>query len=185
MDKYARLRARARRERHRPTRVSCMNRTPRHGPTSLRVHTPDYVARVRDGGLTREEQRRIGFPWSLQMVERSRRSVEGPSTRPAPRCRTGSRPTSPAARTTRSGIAARATASSTTSPLPPRRCSRHGRVRQVAVDRSRRAPGQRHGGDLRARPACLHLLAARRRQLPVPQGTQRPRRAAARWHRRR
>ena len=43
----------------------------------MRVHTPDYVARVRDGGLTREEQRRIGFPWSVQMVERSRRSVGG------------------------------------------------------------------------------------------------------------
>ena len=35
------------------------------------------MARVRDGLLTREEQRRIGFPWSPQMVERSRRSVGG------------------------------------------------------------------------------------------------------------
>jgi len=42
-----------------------------------RVHTRDYVARVRDGALSREEQRRIGFPWSPQMVERSRRSVGG------------------------------------------------------------------------------------------------------------
>src|SRR5690348_16547933 len=39
------------------------------------VHTPEYVAAVQDGQLSREAQRRIGFPWSPQMVERSRRSV--------------------------------------------------------------------------------------------------------------
>lgn len=42
-----------------------------------RVHTPGYVARVTDGSLSREEIRRIGFPWSAQLVERSRRSVGG------------------------------------------------------------------------------------------------------------
>jgi acetoin utilization deacetylase AcuC-like enzyme len=41
----------------------------------LRAHTPDYVARVQFGQLSPQEQRRIGFPWSPQMVERSRRSV--------------------------------------------------------------------------------------------------------------
>lgn len=39
------------------------------------AHTAGYVARVRDGQLTRQEQKRIGFPWSPQMVERSRRST--------------------------------------------------------------------------------------------------------------
>jgi len=39
------------------------------------AHDPDYVARVFRGGLTPKELRRIGFPWSAQMVERSRRSV--------------------------------------------------------------------------------------------------------------
>jgi acetoin utilization deacetylase AcuC-like enzyme len=39
------------------------------------VHDPGYLARVRDGELTALEQRRIGFPWSAAMVERSRRSV--------------------------------------------------------------------------------------------------------------
>ena len=39
------------------------------------VHAPDYVQRVLDGTLDTLEQRRIGFPWSVQMVERSRRSV--------------------------------------------------------------------------------------------------------------
>jgi acetoin utilization deacetylase AcuC-like enzyme len=41
----------------------------------LLAHTADYVARVRDGALTPAEQKRIGFPWSPQMVERSRRST--------------------------------------------------------------------------------------------------------------
>lgn len=40
-----------------------------------RVHQRDYLERVSDGGLTALEQRRIGFPWSPEMVERSRRSV--------------------------------------------------------------------------------------------------------------
>jgi acetoin utilization deacetylase AcuC-like enzyme len=40
-----------------------------------RVHTADYVRRVTDGLLTEKEIRRIGFPWSPEMVERSRRSV--------------------------------------------------------------------------------------------------------------
>lgn len=39
------------------------------------VHTRDYVLRVIEGRLTRSEVRRIGFPWSPQLVERSRRSV--------------------------------------------------------------------------------------------------------------
>ncbi|SFI82253.1 histone deacetylase family protein [Planctomicrobium piriforme] len=40
-----------------------------------RVHTTDYVTRIFAGELQPDEQRRIGFPWSTQMVERSRRSV--------------------------------------------------------------------------------------------------------------
>lgn len=39
-----------------------------------RVHDPSYVAAARDGTLTPLEQRRIGFPWSPEMIERSRRS---------------------------------------------------------------------------------------------------------------
>ncbi len=39
------------------------------------VHTPDYVEAVATGTLPSEAQRRIGFPWSPGMVERSRRSV--------------------------------------------------------------------------------------------------------------
>jgi acetoin utilization deacetylase AcuC-like enzyme len=40
-----------------------------------RAHAPAYIERVLNGQLTSAELRRIGFPWSPQMVERSRRSV--------------------------------------------------------------------------------------------------------------
>jgi acetoin utilization deacetylase AcuC-like enzyme len=39
------------------------------------VHTATYLTNVEHGTLPREVQRRIGFPWSPQMVERARRSV--------------------------------------------------------------------------------------------------------------
>ena len=39
-----------------------------------RAHDLRYVERVQNGLLHEEEQRKIGFPWSLAMVERSRRS---------------------------------------------------------------------------------------------------------------
>jgi acetoin utilization deacetylase AcuC-like enzyme len=40
----------------------------------LRVHCPDYVRRMSSGNASEDEMRRIGFPWSTQMIERSRRS---------------------------------------------------------------------------------------------------------------
>ncbi len=39
------------------------------------VHQAAYLAAVREGALAPLEQRRIGFPWSPEMVERSRRST--------------------------------------------------------------------------------------------------------------
>jgi acetoin utilization deacetylase AcuC-like enzyme len=39
----------------------------------LRAHSADYLAKVRDGTLSDAEQRRIGFPWSPAMAERTRR----------------------------------------------------------------------------------------------------------------
>lgn len=44
----------------------------------LRVHSAEYLAKVRDGTLSEAEQRRIGFPWSPAMNERTRR-VSGAS----------------------------------------------------------------------------------------------------------
>ena len=43
----------------------------------LRVHSETYLERVKTGTLSERELRRIGFPWSPEMVERSRRSVGG------------------------------------------------------------------------------------------------------------
>jgi len=43
----------------------------------LRVHGAEYVDRVKDGTLDPGDLRRIGLPWSQELVERSRRSVGG------------------------------------------------------------------------------------------------------------
>lgn len=43
----------------------------------LQVHTADYVDRMIGGALTEAELRRIGFPWSAGLVERSLRAVGG------------------------------------------------------------------------------------------------------------
>ena len=43
----------------------------------VRAHHPDYLQRVVSGALTDKEVRRIGFPWSPRMVERSRRASGG------------------------------------------------------------------------------------------------------------
>ena len=42
-----------------------------------RVHTADYVERFVQGRLSDVEVRRLGFPWSPALVERSRRAVGG------------------------------------------------------------------------------------------------------------
>lgn len=39
----------------------------------VRVHCPAYVERVRLGTLSEREQRKLGFPWSPAMAERTRR----------------------------------------------------------------------------------------------------------------
>ena len=43
----------------------------------LLVHTADYVRRFARGALGDAEVRTLGFPWSLELVERSRRAVGG------------------------------------------------------------------------------------------------------------
>jgi acetoin utilization deacetylase AcuC-like enzyme len=54
-----------------------------HDPSAARredlllVHTPDYVDRFTTGALTRDEERRLGFPWSAPLVERSYRAAGG------------------------------------------------------------------------------------------------------------
>jgi acetoin utilization deacetylase AcuC-like enzyme len=41
----------------------------------LRAHDPEYIRRLQNGDLTDREMRRIGFPWSPQLVERAMRSA--------------------------------------------------------------------------------------------------------------
>jgi acetoin utilization deacetylase AcuC-like enzyme len=43
----------------------------------LSAHERGYLEKLVEGGLSRQEVRRIGFPWSEAMVERSRRSSGG------------------------------------------------------------------------------------------------------------
>ena len=73
MEKYSRLRARL------SSADACDLEVPDAATDEelTRVHDPGYVARVQQGALTRDEVRRIGFPWSPELVERSRRSVGG------------------------------------------------------------------------------------------------------------
>jgi len=74
--KYALLRQRVLDERtvpadcvHEPARVS--------RDDLLLVHTPAYVDRFTRGELSADEERRLGFPWSSALVERSYRAAGG------------------------------------------------------------------------------------------------------------
>lgn len=71
MSKYGRLR-----ERVLTSELAPLCRVPDAATDAqiLLVHGADYLERVKAGTLSREEQQAIGFPWSPQMVERSRRS---------------------------------------------------------------------------------------------------------------
>jgi acetoin utilization deacetylase AcuC-like enzyme len=74
MEKYARLRARLAGSGH--FDEADFRVPPAADDDTLALaHCTDYVRRVTGGSLTAQEQRRIGFPWSPQMVERSRRSA--------------------------------------------------------------------------------------------------------------
>ena len=76
MEKYSRLRARLLEENVlAPSDLSVPD--PVTDGQIRRAHTTDYVRAVTDGRLSGGEQRRIGFPWSPYLVERSRRSAGG------------------------------------------------------------------------------------------------------------
>lgn len=72
MAKYALLRQRVQSE----LPGVCVLPAPVASPGELALaHAPAYIEAVFSGNLTAAQQREIGFPWSPQMVERSRRSV--------------------------------------------------------------------------------------------------------------
>lgn len=72
MDKYRLLRERI--ERDLPAVELHVPEPASDGVLAL-AHTPDWIERLSLGRLSASEQRAIGFPWSPDMVERSRRSV--------------------------------------------------------------------------------------------------------------
>ena len=74
MEKYARLRERL--LAHLPE-IELQEALPATVDELVRVHTQRYISAVLEGGLSATEQREIGFPWSLEMAERARRSVGG------------------------------------------------------------------------------------------------------------
>src|SRR5687768_1720891 len=76
IEKYARLRERVASDGLiPPDRLHEPARAPRDAVRL--VHTERYVDQVEQGTLGADEQRRIGFPWSPALVERSFRAVGG------------------------------------------------------------------------------------------------------------
>ena len=143
-----------------------------------------------EGRLDAARQREIGFPWSPQMVERSRRSVG--ATIAAARTALTEGVAANLAGGTHHAYADRGSGYCVFNDAAvaarlmqaewhrsaPRRIARR-------ADRPRRAPGQRQRGDLPRRPDGVHAVDARRAQLPVSQGSERSRRRTARRLRRR
>jgi acetoin utilization deacetylase AcuC-like enzyme len=72
MGKYERLRNRLLAE---CPAISLAEALPASDGELALAHTPRYVSAVAEGHLSPAEQREIGFPWSLRMAERARRSV--------------------------------------------------------------------------------------------------------------
>ena len=71
MEKYSRLRDLVNGERN----IELVEAPPATDTQILYAHDPSYLIKVIEGRLSPQEQREIGFPWSEQMVERSRRSA--------------------------------------------------------------------------------------------------------------
>ena len=74
-EKYALLRARVAESLTPPVRLRVPDAA--SDEQLLRAHDGEYLAKVVCGTLTEREVRRIGLPWSPELVERSRRSVGG------------------------------------------------------------------------------------------------------------
>ena len=71
MEKYSRLRDLVSTQEN----ITLVEAPPATDTQILYAHDPSYLIKVIEGKLTSQEQREIGFPWSEQMVERSRRSA--------------------------------------------------------------------------------------------------------------
>ncbi len=76
LPKYALLRQRVSAAGFKPP-VTLVEAPPAADEEILRVHTQEYWGKVKAGTLEEKEIRRIGLPWSPELVERTRRSVGG------------------------------------------------------------------------------------------------------------
>jgi acetoin utilization deacetylase AcuC-like enzyme len=90
----------------------------------LRAHDAEYLAQVAGGALSEREVRRIGLPWSPELVERSRRSIGGTIEACRAALADGIGSACQAARITPSPIMAGAFASSMTALSPCGPCKR-------------------------------------------------------------
>jgi len=72
MSKYRLLRAAVQRD---LPDIRVREATPASAQELALVHSPAYVHAVAEGLLSKAQQREIGFPWSVRMAERARRSV--------------------------------------------------------------------------------------------------------------
>ncbi|WP_331851941.1 histone deacetylase [Polynucleobacter necessarius] len=72
MEKYSRLRDLVGTQ----AEIELVEAPPATDTQILYTHDPSYLLKVINGTLSEHEQRDIGFPWSAQMVERSRRSAD-------------------------------------------------------------------------------------------------------------
>ena len=75
LEKYALLRQRLEAEAAGGQRLEFIQPHAATADELLRVHSREYVGRVMAGRLSAAEVRRIGFPWSPELVERSLRST--------------------------------------------------------------------------------------------------------------
>jgi len=71
MEKYSRLRDLVSAQEN----IELAEAPPATDTQILYAHDPSYLIKVIEGKLSPQEQKEIGFPWSAQMVERSRRSA--------------------------------------------------------------------------------------------------------------
>ena len=148
---------------------------PAAGSRRRRTSTPSRPARCRatSSGASAFRGRR---KWSSVRADRSAR----PSPRRARRSMTASPRTWPAARITPLPIAAKASASSTTSPSPPASCSAINYARRIAVVDLDVHQGNGTAAIFSGDDVGLHLLDARREEFPVQEGNERSRRGARR-----
>ena len=151
------------------------------------VHTPDYVDAVASGTLPRDDPAAD----RLSVVAADGRAL-APIGRRDDRRRATPRSTTACAANLAGGthhaFADRGEGYCVFNDVAvarARAAARSAAPRRIAIVDLRRAPGQRHRRHLRGDAVGVHVLDARREELPVQEGSQRSRRRARRWHRRR